>query len=107
MVRQPYAAEVRDDDHEVRHFVWKRLSGNFILSTWARFVGTGVEAHRKMGWTVRATLEADAPHVTAAVHGDSLASLQFRRSPGAMTEEGQSPVRMDSKRLAFVSNSKM
>src|ERR1044072_2197021 len=32
------------------HFVWTRLTGNFILSTRARFLGTGGEAHRKIGW---------------------------------------------------------
>jgi hypothetical protein len=69
------------------HFVWKRMSGNFILSTRARFAGKGVEAHRKIGWTIRPTLETNSPHVTAAVHGDGLTSLQFRRTAGAMTEE--------------------
>src|SRR4051812_19699139 len=38
------------------HYVWKRLAGNFILSTRAHFVGRGVEAHRKIGWTIRSTL---------------------------------------------------
>jgi Tol biopolymer transport system component len=69
------------------HFVWKRMSGNFILSTRARFASKGVEAHRKIGWTIRPTLETNSPHVTAAVHGDGLTSLQFRRIAGAMTEE--------------------
>ena len=72
------------------HFVWKRLSGNFILSTRARFVGAGVEPHRKIGWTIRPSLETGAPHVTAAVHGDGLVSLQFRRVPGGTTEEMKS-----------------
>src|ERR1044071_3900381 len=31
------------------HFVWRRLKGNFILTTNAAFVGKGVEPHRKMG----------------------------------------------------------
>jgi tricorn protease-like protein len=74
-------------DHDDFHFVWKRLTGNFILSTRAHFVGKGVEAHRKIGWTIRPSLETNAPHVTAALHGDGLASLQFRRTPGATTEE--------------------
>src|SRR5882762_62882 len=39
------------------HFVWKRISGNFILSTRARFVGREVEEHRKIGWTVRSSLD--------------------------------------------------
>ena len=73
------------------HFVWKRLTGNFILSTRARFVGKGVEAHRKIGWTIRPTIDSSAPHVTAALHGDGLASLQFRRVAGGATEEIRSP----------------
>ncbi len=73
--------------HDDFHFVWKRLTGNFILSARAHFVGKGVEAHRKVGWMIRASLDATSPHVTAAVHGDGLTSLQFRRIAGANTEE--------------------
>ncbi len=72
------------------HFVWKRLSGNFILSTRAGFVGAGVEPHRKIGWTIRPSLEPNAAHVSAVVHGNGLASLQFRRSAGGATEEMKS-----------------
>jgi len=72
------------------HFVWKRLSGNFILSTRAHFVGAGVEPHRKIGWTIRPSLEPNAAHVSAVVHGNGLASLQFRRSAGGATEEMKS-----------------
>src|ERR1700704_3699040 len=61
------------------HFVWKKMAGNFILSTRGRFIGKGVEAHRKFGWTIRSSLERTAAHVTAALHGDGLTSLQFRR----------------------------
>ena len=39
-------------DHDDFQFVWKRISGNFTLSTRARFIGPGVEAHRKIGWTI-------------------------------------------------------
>lgn len=77
-------------DHDDFHFVWKRLTGNFILSTRARFVGKGVEEHRKLGWTIRPSLETNSPHVTAALHGNGLVSLQFRRTAGATTEENKS-----------------
>ena len=77
-------------DRDDFHFVWKRLTGNFILSTRARFVGTGVDAHRKIGWTIRPSLETNSAHVTAALHGDGLVSLQFRRTTGAITEEAKS-----------------
>ncbi|MDZ7319609.1 MAG: DUF5050 domain-containing protein [candidate division KSB1 bacterium] len=74
-------------DQDEFHFVWKRLKGNFILSTNAQFIGSGVEAHRKLGWIVRSSLEPNSPHVNAAVHGDGLTSLQFRKTAGGMTEE--------------------
>jgi TolB protein len=74
------------------HMAWKRLKGDFILTCRARFVGKGVEAHRKMGWIIRAGMESNAPHVNAAVHGDGLTSLQFRRSAGGPTEEIKSSV---------------
>jgi len=69
------------------HYVWKRLTGNFILSTRARFIGAGVEEHRKIGWTIRPSLDPTSAHVTAAWHGNGLVSLQFRRQAGAVTEE--------------------
>jgi len=78
--------DVRDDFH----FVWKRVSGNFMLSTRARFIGAGVEAHRKIGWTIRPSLDPGSAHVTAALHGNGLMSLQFRRQTGAITEEEKS-----------------
>jgi TolB protein len=78
--------DTRDDFH----FVWKRISGNFILSTRARFIGAGVEEHRKIGWTIRPSLDPGSAHVTAALHGNGLMSLQFRRQTGAITEENKS-----------------
>ncbi|HWT00307.1 MAG TPA: hypothetical protein VN256_08675 [Pyrinomonadaceae bacterium] len=74
------------------HFVWKRMKGDFILTARAMLVGRGVEAHRKMGWQVRSSLDADSPHASAVVHGDGLTSLQFRRAKGANTEEVKSGV---------------
>jgi hypothetical protein len=78
-------------DRDAFHFVWKRLTGNFILTARAQLVGRGVDPHRKLGWTVRSTLATDAPHVTAAVHGDGLAALQFRRNAGGQTGSGAPP----------------
>ena len=74
-------------DRDAFHFVWKRMTGDFILSTRARFLGPGVEPHRKIGWSIRQSLGPRSAHVTAAMHGDGLMSLQFRRTTGALTEE--------------------
>ncbi len=75
------------------HFAWRRLKGNFILTTRAAFVGKGVELHRKIGWIVRPTLDADSPQASLVLHGDGLTSLQFRTTKGAATQETTSTVK--------------
>jgi len=75
------------------HFIWRRLKGNFILTTNTAFVGKGVDPHRKIGWMVRSSLDDDSPHGAAVLHGDGLTSLQFRRTKGANTEEMISKIR--------------
>ena len=74
-------------DRDQFRFVWKRMTGNFILRTRARFVGAGVHPYRKVGWTIRPSMAMNSAHVTAAWHGDGLASFQFRRAAGRITEE--------------------
>lgn len=75
------------------HFVWRRMRGDFILTARASFVGRGVEPHRKLGWIIRPSLDTDSAQASAVVHGDGLASLQFRRAAGATTEESKSEVK--------------
>jgi len=72
--------------------VWKRLSGDFILRAQVRFLGEGVDPHRKAGVIVRSGLDAGSTYADAVLHGDGLTSLQYRRSPGAETEQVQSSV---------------
>ena len=69
------------------HFLWKRMKGDFIVSARVAFVGEGVEAHRKIGWMVRDSMDTGSAHASAVVHGDGLTSLQYRRTRGANTEE--------------------
>jgi dipeptidyl aminopeptidase/acylaminoacyl peptidase len=90
------------------HFLWKRMTGDFIVEARMAFVGTGVEAHRKMGWMVRASMDGNAAHASAVVHGDGLTSLQFRREAGKDTEEaklavsGADQVRLERRGDAFI-----
>lgn len=79
-------------DHDEFQFAWKRMTGDFILYTRAGLVGKGTDPHRKVGWMVRSTLDSNAAHVNAVVHGDGLTEMQFRRKTGAMTEEVRSAV---------------
>lgn len=74
-------------DHDEFHFVWRKMTGNFILQTATEFVGQGVDPHRKVGIIVRSSLDPRSAHVNVCRHGDGLTSFQFRRTEGAPTEE--------------------
>jgi TolB protein len=74
-------------------FVWKRLKGDFILQARVELLGKGTDPHRKLGLIVRTSLDPDSPYTDAAVHGDGLTSLQFRRTKGAITEQLESTVK--------------
>jgi TolB protein len=69
------------------HFVCKKMSGDFILTAQFRFMGDGVDPHRKVGWMVRQTLDSNSPYADAVVHGDGFTSLQYRTECDADTKE--------------------
>ena len=75
------------------HFVWKRMTGDFILQARVEFLGKGVDPHRKAGWMIRPSQDADAPYVDGVIHGDGLTSLQFRRTKGAITEQKEMTIK--------------
>lgn len=75
------------------HWAWKKLSGDFILRTRAHFLGQGVDPHRKLGWIIRPSEDADAPYVDIAAHGDGLLSLQYRKVKGGITRQFVLPLR--------------
>ena len=74
-------------------FAWRKLSGDFIVRAHVSFVGEGVDPHRKVGWIIRGDLSADSPYVDAAVHGDGLTSLQFRKTKGGITAQIESTLK--------------
>lgn len=73
-------------------FVYKKIKGDFIVTANLRFIGEGVDPHRKAGWTARNTLETGSPHVNASIHGDGLTSLQWRETLGGETLQHESDV---------------
>jgi Tol biopolymer transport system component len=71
------------------HFAWKKMKENFILHARAKFIGKGVEEHRKFGIMIRQSLDRSAPMVAATIHGNGLTSLQYRNAPHTNVEEKQ------------------
>jgi Tol biopolymer transport system component/lipoprotein NlpI len=79
------------------HYVWKRMSGDVILTATIRWLGGGKEPHRKACLVIRQSLDPDSAYVDAALHGDGLTSLQYRQSKGDRTYEIQSNVKIPSR----------
>jgi len=74
------------------HFTHKKLTGDFILQCRGKLLGKGVDPHRKFGWMVRTDLDTTAAMVSATVHGDGTAAIQYRKKAGTRIEQVKSPV---------------
>ncbi|MBK0383909.1 TolB family protein [Pedobacter sp. SD-b] len=68
-------------------FLSKKMSGDFIIQTQVKFIGEGHELHRKAGLMIRTSTAPNSATVVCALHGDGLASLQYRTSAGAILKE--------------------
>jgi TolB protein len=62
------------------HFIYKKISGDFILTADFDFTGdtTGAVGHRKIGWMIRESLDEGAAGMNACKHIDGLTVLQWR-----------------------------
>jgi TolB protein len=69
------------------HFAWKKIKGDFIVTARAHFITEGGHTFKKFGWIARTGLDANSSHVNAMVHANGRASLQYRRTAGAKTNE--------------------
>jgi hypothetical protein len=74
------------DTRDECHFSWARVGGDFRLTARVEFVEPQHAPLRLAGCLVRTALDDGAPYVCAGLAADDLASLHYRRAPGAMTE---------------------
>ncbi len=67
-------------NHDEFQFVYKKLSGNFILTADFAFTGDTGNAvgHRKIGWMIRESTDEGAASINACKHIDGLTVLQWR-----------------------------
>jgi WD40 repeat protein len=74
-------------------FVYRKVKGDLKLTADIEWITERKHEHRKGGWMIRAGLQADDPYVDFMSHGDSLISLQYRRTKGDTTIQIQSPIK--------------
>jgi TolB protein len=71
-------------------FVWKKMSGDVMLTADIGFKTKTGNEHKKAVLILRQNLDADSVYVDVALHASGLTSLQFRDEKGAVTREIQS-----------------
>ena len=72
-------------------FAWKKITGDVQLEAIINLLDAG-DPHRKGVLMIRQSLDADSVYADVALHGDGLASLQYRDTKGGETREIQSNV---------------
>lgn len=72
-------------------YLWKKVKGNFSLTTKVAFEGVGVNAHRKIGIMIRDALTGESRCAHISIHGDGLTSLQYRAVTDGITAEIKGP----------------
>lgn len=73
------------------HYLWREMSGNFSVTATTKFLTDG-NPHRKAVIMLRKSLDADSPFVQLAIHGDGMASVQFRSSKAENTNTVDFPI---------------
>jgi TolB protein len=84
------------------HYAYKKITGDFLLTANFEFVGEGTDPHRKIGWMLRATTDADAAHYSAVVHGDGLTTLQWRLLKGAFMRDPEDEIFAPKKKYQII-----
>jgi TolB protein len=73
-------------------YAYKKIQGDFILTANFAFIGKGVDPHRKIGWMVRESLDDNAAHYSAVLHGEGLTVMQWRPIKGAFMRDPQEEI---------------
>ena len=73
---------------------YKKINGDFILTADFEFTGedSGATAHRKIGWMIRESMDADAASMNACAHFDGLTVLQWRSLKGAFMRDPEDEI---------------
>ena len=74
------------------HYLFNSIKGDFLMTANFSFIGDGVDPHRKVGWMIRESLDEEAAHISATLHGDGLTVLQWRELKGAYMRDPEDQI---------------
>ena len=73
-------------------YLYNKIKGDFILTANFQFIGEKGNAHRKIGWMIRESVDEASAGISAAVHGDGLTVLHWRAIKGAFMRDPQDEI---------------
>ncbi len=73
-------------------YLYKKMSGDFILTADFQFIGEKGDPHRKIGWMLRESADEAAASVNAVIHGDGLTVMQWRAMRGAYMRDPEDEI---------------
>lgn len=84
------------------HYVYNRIKGDFILTADFSFAAAGGNAHKKIGWMIRETLDDQSANINASAHGDGLLALQWRPLRGAYMRDPEDEILFPKKKYQTI-----
>ena len=89
-------------DRDEFQFLYKKIKGDFIATANFKFTGDAGNAHRKIGWMIRQSVEENAIHASAVEHGDGLTVLQWRGQKGANMRDPEDEIFFPEKNFEVI-----
>jgi TolB protein len=86
-------------DRDEFHYLYKKLTGDFVLTANFRFLGDTGNAHRKMGWMVRQSEDESSVSINAVQHGDGLVVMQWRGKQGENMRDPEDEIFFPQKKV--------
>src|SRR5688572_29239939 len=84
------------------HYLYKKIKGDFILTADFAFAQEGGNAHKKIGWMMRESLDEQAASMIACAHGDGLIVLQWRPFRGMFMRDPQDEIFFPKKKFQTI-----
>lgn len=81
------------------HYLYNKMTGDFVLTANFQFVSDTGNAHRKVGWMIRESEDESSVSINAVQHGDGLVVLQWRGKTGANMRDPEDEIFFPTKKV--------
>jgi hypothetical protein len=83
-------------------YLFKKIKGDFIATANFQFLGPTGNNHRKIGWMIRQSADAQSIHISAVDHGDGLTVMQWRSLTGENMKDPEGEIFFPDKNFEVI-----